>query len=245
MAQAPIRPAILIPSGPTAASAVPYSFNELLALDGENTAEAVDFEDATRTITAYLRDNLLGVENDDVGKKILAAPIEHRIAGTDEIVKSNDRVFPNQPDLRYIKFMLPSISMLFFGSGIDEYWAGKAKYKVFDPETRVFKIRRLSKTYIRTVQITGWWRSPIERDRMTQQLLKLFQVSQNTGRLTTKKGSHIFMEYQDDKNIDDQDNIIDRIYQNTSTWELKVRGFVDEEYGQVDGIRLNSKKLIQ
>ena len=138
------------PAPPVVPAAIPKSFGELTALDGENTAEAVDFEDATRALTAYLRDNVVGVLSEDAGQKILQAPLKIRVPGSDTELNYNDRVFPNQPDLRYIKFSLPSISMLFLGTGRDEYWAGKAKYKNIDPETNTVRIRKISATYIRT-----------------------------------------------------------------------------------------------
>lgn len=224
---------------------MPKSFGELSALDGENTAEDVDFQDATRTLTRYIADHILGIEGGEIGVKILAAAISRRIPGRDEELQYYSHVFPNQPDLRYLKFVIPAVSMLFLGTGIEEYWAGKVKYKIFDEKTATFKFRRLSKTYVRQVQLTGWWRSPQERDAMTGQLAKMFQVENNTGRITTLKGSHVFMTYVSDRNIDSQDNVEDQIYQNVSTWELRVRGFTDEEYGRVSGIKLTATPIIQ
>lgn len=218
----------------------PTSFAELSSLDGENVAEPVDFEDAIRTVTRYLSENMLGVEKDDLGKKILAAPVKHRVVGEERVIEYTNRVFPDNPDLRYVKFMLPAVSILFLGTSKDEYWAGKVKYKNYDEKTKVFKFRRLSATYVRQMQLTGWWRSPIERVRMTQQLVKLFQIAENTGRLTTPKGSHIFVTYLGDRDQNTQDNLVDSIYQNVSTWELKVRGFTDEEYGRVSGIKVSA-----
>src|SRR5690348_9625270 len=109
------------------AVAGPASFAELSSLDGDNQAEDVDFEDATRTLTRYLAANMKAViegKDEKIGDAILAAPFEHRVVGTDEVIKGTNRVFPDQPDLRYIKFMLPAISMLFLGTSKDEYWAG-------------------------------------------------------------------------------------------------------------------------
>lgn len=224
------------PMPPILKAPIPKSFGELSSLDGENTAGAVDFVDAIRALTKHIRDGIV----DAGGNKILAAPLSIREAGKDKDTVYNDRVFPNQPDLRYIKLSIPAVSMLFLGTGKEEYWAGKVKYKVFDEKTKTFKFRRISATYIRQVQLTGWWRNPIEREDMTGQLIKLFQISQNTGRLTTPKGSHIFMTYNSDRNLDDLESGEDQIYQNVSTWELRVRGFTDEEYGRNNGINVSA-----
>lgn len=228
------------PQPPPVKTPIPKSFGELLLKDGENTAEAVDFVDATRAVTRHIRDGIIGTQGDEKDVKILAAPIEVRVPGSDEVLRFNDHVFPDQPDLRYIKFQIPAVSMLFLGTAVEEYFAGKTKYKIFDEKTRTFKFRKISKTYIRQVQLTGWWRSPQERDQMTGQLAALFQIAQNTGRLLTPKGSHVFMTYLGDRNINSEDNSEDRIYQNVSTWELRVRGFTDEEYGRTTGITVSA-----